>query len=120
MNLPAAAALPVSLACGDPFTASLCDQPGQHVPAEAPAFGLGPRPAHVVIMAALTAPGPPNIRGRDPSRSWAPQRHRIEADTRKWINDQNTNPGRSSGPRPADEILETLVAYYGQIDDLEH
>ena len=69
MNLPGAAALPVSLACGDPFTASLSDQPGQHVPGEAPAFGLGPRPAHTVIMAALAAPAPPYFRGRDPSRS---------------------------------------------------
>ena len=61
MNLPGAAALPVSLACGDPFTASLSDQPGQHILGEAPAFRLGPRPAHTVIMAALAAPAPPRL-----------------------------------------------------------
>ena len=52
MNLPGAAAPPVSLACGDPFTARLPDQPGQHISGEVPAFRLGPRPAHTVIMTA--------------------------------------------------------------------
>ena len=120
MNLPGAAALPVFLACGDPFTASLSYQPGQHVPAEAPIFQLGPRPAHTVIMAALTTPAPPYFRGRDPSRSCAPQRHRIEADIRKWINDWNKNPRPFIWTKTADEILGTLAAYCQRINDSGH
>ena len=37
MNLPGATAAAVSLAGGDLLTASLSDQPGQHIPGEAPA-----------------------------------------------------------------------------------
>ena len=41
MNLPGATAAPVSLAGGDILTACLSDQPGQHIPGEAPAVRLG-------------------------------------------------------------------------------
>jgi hypothetical protein len=58
MNLPAAAALPVPPAGSKPFTGRLPDQPGQYIPAEVTAVGLGSRPAHTAIMATLTAPAP--------------------------------------------------------------
>ena len=64
MNLPAAAALPVPPAGSKPFAARLPDQPGQYIQAEVPAVGLRSRPAHRVIMAALTAPAPLYFRSR--------------------------------------------------------
>lgn len=51
-------------------------------------------------------------------RSAPPQRHELKADIQGWINTWNTAPrNRSCGPRPPDEILETLAAYCQRIND---
>jgi hypothetical protein len=41
----------------------------------------------------------------------------LEDDIRKWINDWNKDPKPFMWTRTADEILDTLAAYYQRITD---
>jgi hypothetical protein len=45
----------------------------------------------------------------------SPQRHGLEDDIRKWINEWNKNPRPFTWTRSADDILETLAAYCERI-----
>ena len=44
----------------------------------------------------------------------------LETDIRKWINEWNKDPKPFVWTKTADEILETLAAYCGRINDSEH
>jgi transposase len=44
----------------------------------------------------------------------------LETDVRKWINEWNADPKPFVWTKTADEILETLAAYCGRINDSEH
>ena len=44
----------------------------------------------------------------------------LETDVRKWINEWNTTPKPFVWTKTADEILETLAAYCGRINDSRH
>ena len=44
----------------------------------------------------------------------------LETDIRKWINEWNKDPRPFVWTKTADEILETLAAYCGRINDSEH
>lgn len=44
----------------------------------------------------------------------------LERDVRKWINEWNNNPTPFVWTKPADEILKTLAAYCGRINDSVH
>jgi transposase len=44
----------------------------------------------------------------------------LETDVRKWINEWNTNPKPFVWTKTADEILDTLAAYCGRINDSRH
>jgi hypothetical protein len=53
-------------------------------------------------------------------RTTVPQRHRAEADIRKWINEWKKNPKPFAWVKPADEIPGTLAADCRPINDSAH